>query len=349
MVGFSALPAGFFIFDDIFLEIGFLGFWWTSSSFLYGSAAFREIAYDFAGVDMASISYDDMGISVRCLRDDQDRDPSEPVACWNFNETAVEQVSGAEPSAIVDLTYEDSYKPEAGKAARFNGTTTIIEFPGADQWMDTEDFTLSFWVKTNSEGHVDENGNPKGHFVIGLGAFYGFQYEITNDYSWCKMAASYETDDGNMVPEDLMFAGDSNLSWPGWTYCRDLSGNGGLPVLLKDTWAQVACVYNSLTREGLIYINGEMMKAQDFDRWPEGHPLHSATGMKYSGQVPSVYNELAFGFIKSRAGILWQEEPWGNYYLPTSNHFGGWLDDVKIYHQALSGYEIRQAYLLEKP
>ena len=44
--------------------------------------------------------------------------------------------------------------------------------------MNSNDFTICFWVKTDSEGHLDASGNPKGHFVMGLGAFFGFQYEI---------------------------------------------------------------------------------------------------------------------------------------------------------------------------
>ncbi|MBW6459096.1 MAG: Ig-like domain-containing protein [Bacteroidales bacterium] len=275
--------------------------------------------------------------------------PSGVVAYWNFNDNLMEQIQGVSPIGVVDLTYEDSYKAAAGKAGKFNGTSTIVEYANGDQLMNTSDFTLSFWVKTKSAGHVNENGDPKGHFVMGLGAFKGFQFEIPGDYSSCKLAASYELADGSTAPEDLWFAGDGNLGWQGWTFCKDLSGSGGVAAQLKDEWAHVTCTYNSATREGVLYINGEKMKAQDFDLWPDDDVKRGVKGLKYGGVAPEVVNELAFGFIQSRAGTLWDNEPWGGYDFPTANHFGGWLDDIRIFHKALTATEIDLMYRSEKP
>ena len=292
------------------------------------------------------------GFSSRCV---QDLDFQGLVAYWTFENNANDQVGNYNPSpdGIVDLTYVDSYTPDAGQCAHFNGTTTIVEIPNGDQLANTSDFTLSFWVKANSIGHVGANGEPKGHFVIGLAAFYGFQFEISADYSSCKLAVSYELADGGTAPEDLWFAGDGwyngNGGWQGWTYCKDLTNLGGVQALLMDTWAHVVCTYNSETKEGIMYINGEMMKAQDFDLWPDGDPKQGIVGLKYGGIEPWVYPILAFGFIRSREGTLWANEPWGNYYLPTSNHFGGWLDNVRIYHYALTADEISLLYDFEKP
>ncbi len=75
--------------------------------------------------------------------------------------------------------------------------------------MNTENFTLSFWVKTNSEGI------ERGHFVMGLGAFYGFQYEIFGSYDGAKLAGRYELPDGGTVAEDMWFpAGALDNSHP---------------------------------------------------------------------------------------------------------------------------------------
>ena len=274
--------------------------------------------------------------------------PSGAVAYWNFNDTPNEQVSGAAPVGLVNLSFVDSYSATAGKAGSFNGTTTIVEFSGADAWMNTHDFTLSFWVKANSVGHVNAEGNPKGHFVMGLGAFKGFQFEIAGDYAWCKLAGSYELADGTTASEDLWFPGDGvtgqNGGWQGWTFCKDLTGSGGVAALIKDTWANVVCIYNSTERTGTMYINGEKMKAFDFDLWPDGEAKRGVVGMKWGGVAPEVVNELAFGFIQSRAGTLWDTEPWGGYDFPTSNHFGGLLDDVRIYQRVLSEAEISLMY-----
>jgi hypothetical protein len=279
--------------------------------------------------------------------------PSGVVAHWTFENNANDQVGTYNPSATVDVTYEASRNATAGKAAYFNGTTTIIEIPNGDVLYTTHDFTLSFWVKTKSDGHVDANGNPKGHFVIGLGAHKGFQFEIAGDYGSCKMAAQYELADHSSASEDLWFNGsgeyNGNGGWQGWTFCQNLTTSGGVAALLKDKWAHVVCTYNSTTKVGTMYINGQRMKAQDFNLWPTGDPKTGVLGMKWGGVPPEVYPTLAFGFVQSRQGTMWATEPWGGYTFPTANHFGGWLDDVRIFHKAITEMEVDMMYQSEKP
>jgi len=280
--------------------------------------------------------------------------PSGVVAYWNFNDTPNEQINGTAPIGIVNLTYADSsYSTAAGKAGSFDGTSTIVEFANGSTYEDTPNFTLSFWVKTNSAGHVDENGNPKGYFVMGLGAFHGFEFEIEKDYSWCKLGATYNVGDTNSFFRDLKFLGDGiyniNTGYMGFTFCKDLTGSGGVAALLKDTWAHVVCVYDGPTKIGTMYINGEKMFSQDFNLYIDDLVIPNATGLYYGGTAPEVLDELAFGFIQSRGGTLWDTEPWGGYDFPTSNHFGGLLDDVRIFHKALTPTEIDLMYQSEKP
>ena len=90
------------------------------------------------------------------------------------------------------------------------------------------------------------------------------------------------------------------------------------------------------------------MKSFDFDLWPAGDVKRGVTGLKYNGTAPEVVNELAFGFIQSRAGLLWDTEPWGGYDFPTSNHFKGQLDDVRVWNKVLTGDEILLLYNSEK-
>lgn len=278
--------------------------------------------------------------------------PAGAVAHWTFEGNGNDVAGSFNASAAVAVDYTDSRNAAAGKAATFNGDNSIMEIPGADALMNTNDFTLGFWVKANSDGHVNGDGNPAGHFVMGLAAFKGFQFEIPSDYGWCKLAASYDLGNGNTGAEDLWFPGDgktgANGGWQGWDFCKDLTASGGVAALLKDKWAHVVCVYNSNSRQGILYINGEKMKSFDFDLWPEGDAKRNVTGLKYGGTAPEVVNELAFGFIQSRAGQLWDAEPWGGYDFPTSNHFKGQLDDVRIYHKVLSDDEIRLMYNSEK-
>jgi hypothetical protein len=276
--------------------------------------------------------------------------PTGAIAYWSFENSANDQVGTYNPKTdgVIDIAYAPSFNTVAGQCAVFNGTTSIIEIPNGDQLSNTADFTISFWVKTKSEGHVNAEGNPKGHFVIGLGAFYGFQFEIPGDYGSCKLAGQYELADGTTAGEDLWFPGDgktgANGGWQGWTFCKDLTSSGGVAGLMKDKWAFVVCTYNGASKIGTMYINGEKMKAQDFNLWPDGDPKKGVKGLKYGGKTPDVVNELAFGFIQSRAGTMWATEPWGGYNFPTANHFGGWLDEVRVYHKTLSETEISTMY-----
>ncbi len=276
--------------------------------------------------------------------------PGGAIAYWSFDGNANDQIGNFNPKTdgIVSITYENSFNTAAGQCAKFNGTSSIIEIPNGDQLSNTPDFSLCFWVKTNSVGHVDAGGNPKGHFVIGLAAFYGFQFEIPGDYKSCKLAAQYELADGSGASEDLWFPGDgktgANGGWQGWTFCKDLTGSGGVEGLIKDKWTFVVCTYDGPTKVGTMYINGEKMKAFDFNLWPVGDVKLGVKGLKYAGVTPDVVNELAFGFIQSRAGTMWATEPWGGYQFPTANHFGGWLDEVRVYHRTLSETEIAAMY-----
>jgi len=276
--------------------------------------------------------------------------PGGAIAYWSFDGDANDHIGTFNPktNGVVSITYEPSFNAAAGQCAKFNGTSSIIEIANGDQLTNTPNFSICFWVKTNSTGHVDGGGNPKGHFVLGLGAYYGFQFEIPADYTWCKLAGRYELADGTTASEDLWFPGDgktgSNGGWQGWTFCKDLTGSGGVQALLKDKWAFVVCTFDGPTKVATMFINGEKMKAFDFNLWPAGDPKLGVKGMKYGGVEPDVLNELAFGFIQSRGGTMWATEPWGGYQYPTANHFGGWLDEVRIYHRTLSETEIAAMY-----
>jgi hypothetical protein len=278
--------------------------------------------------------------------------PAGVMAYWNFENQVNDQV-GTFNSNFSNITFAPSYSTAAGVAGSFDGTTSIAEVPNGDQLDNTKDFSIAFWVKASSAGHVDSSGNPKGQFVFGLGAFYGFQFEIASDYSSCKLAATYNVGDTSTVSEDLWFPGDgktgSNGGWQGWTFCKDLTTTGGVKALLMDTWANVVCTYNSTTKIGTMYINGEEMKAQDFNLWPAGAKDLAVTGLKYNGVEPQEYPILAFGFIKSRNSTLWSDQSWGNYANPYANHFGGLLDDVRIWHKTLSAVEVSLMYGSEKP
>lgn len=272
--------------------------------------------------------------------------PTGMVAYWNFDTDANDQVGSNNPSAIVDITYADGRKAEAGKAAQFNGTTSIIEIPNADPLITTHDFTISFWVKTNSADITH------GHFVMGLGAFYGLQFEINGSYKEAKFAIQYEEAEGKSASEDMWFPSNAtdntNGGWQGWDYAKSLTDDEMI-ALLKDNWLHVVYTFNGEAKKGILYYNGEKMKSFDFNLWPDGDAKKSVFGMKYAGVEPDVVNDLAFGFIQSRAGTMWDNETWGGYDFPDANHFKGMLDDIRIFHKTITPAEVLLIYNSEKP
>ncbi|HTX88012.1 MAG TPA: Ig-like domain-containing protein [Bacteroidales bacterium] len=271
--------------------------------------------------------------------------PAGAVAYWNFEGNANDQV-GTLNGTPTNINYVSSFNAAAGQAADFDGTTSIIEVPGADVLLNTNSFTLAFWVHAVS-GLTDTSGNSKGQFVMGLGAFHGFEYEIDGAYSTCKMAASYNVND-TATNTDLWFSADGNLGYVGWTFCRDLRDLGGLAALVKDQWANVVCRYNADTKVGTMYINGQKEKEQDFNLYA-GSPLMRASGMEWNSAQTECEDILAFGFIKSKSSTLWNDTPWGAYDKPYANHFHGQLDEVRIWHKALTENEIVSMYNSIKP
>ncbi len=275
--------------------------------------------------------------------------PAGQIAHWGFNDDANDDIGDWDPltEGIVDITYADSRNAEAGKAASFNGTTSIIEIPNGDLLMETADFTLSFWVKAEDVGH--------GHFIIGLGAFYGFQFELFGDFKGFKMPVQFDYGDGTSgTGGDLAYNGDGltleNGGWKGTTFCKP---DDALDAVLKEQWFHITYVYNSVSKERSMFLNGELVKTQDHDLWFDDNnqpmPETGIVGLKYGGVAPEVLNELAFGFVQSRGGTLWDTEPWGGYDLPDANHFKGLLDDVRIFHKPLTAQEIDLMYQSEKP
>jgi len=272
--------------------------------------------------------------------------PAGIFAYWNFENNAEDQVGSFDATTTTAVSYADSRNAAAGKAASFDGSATLIEIPNGDQLMNTSDFTLGFWIKTNSADKTN------GHFVLGLAGWNGLQFEIYGAYDGCKLAVQYDLGNGSSASEDLWFNGGStgttkdNGGWQGWTFCKDLTGSGGLAAIIQDKWAHIVCVYNSATKTGSMYINGELMKEQDFNLWPEGDAKKGVVGLKYNGNATG--NQLALGFIQGSTNRT-ITDTWADPADPANNHFKGLMDDVRIYHKPLTANEVLLMYNSEKP
>jgi hypothetical protein len=275
--------------------------------------------------------------------------PAGIFAYWNFDGNANDQTGtyNAATGGVTDVTYVTGRNAASGQAASFNGTTSLIQIPNGNVIGTTADFSLSFWIK-------DDTTAKRSQFVMGLAGWNGFQFEInSNKYGTqngqCKLAAQYSYTGGN-TSQDLWFDGSGstkdNGGWQGWTFCKDLnSGTGtGVNGLLAQKWAQVVCTYDHATKIGTIYINGEKMKAQDFNLYPL--PLLNATGLMFAGNPAN--NSLVFGFIQDKVSPS-ITDGWADYSVPTNNHFKGLLDDVAVYHSVLTPSLITLMYNSGKP
>lgn len=267
--------------------------------------------------------------------------PAGAIAHWNFEDNADDVAGSFNPLAsdIVDIAYVNSRNAEAGKAASFNGTTSIIEIPNGDDLMNTNNFTINFWVKTNSDNKTN------AHFVMGLAGWNGFQYEIYGGYDGANFSCRYEVADGSTLSENMWFPALADLGWQGWTFAKSLTANE-MVALLKDSWLHVTFTYHAPTKVATLYYNGEKMKSFDFNLWNVGDPHRNVVGLKYDGNPNG--NKLALGFIQARENRSISDE-WADPSDPNNNHFKGLLDDIRIYHKVLSETEVLLMYNSEKP
>lgn len=268
--------------------------------------------------------------------------PTGAIAYFNFEDNANDQIGSFDPltADIIDITYTASRNTAAGKAATFNGTTSIIEIPNGDDLMNTADFSIAFWVKTNS------TDKTSGHFVLGCAGWFGFQYEIYGSYDGAKFAYRYELADHSTAAEDMWFPSLADLSWSGWTFAKSLTA-AEMIALLKDNWLNVAYTYNGSTKVGTLYYNGEKMKSFDFNLWPSGDTKRGVIGLKYDGSA--LGNNLALGFIQGRNNRT-ISDTWADYsHADATSHFKGQLDDLRIWHKVLSASEIMLVYNSERP
>jgi len=167
--------------------------------------------------------------------------PAGQAAYWMFDSNANDATGAHNATNTVDVTYVDGRNAAAGKAASFNGTTTIVEVPNGDNFMETKSMSLAFWVKADAS-------SGKGYFVLGLAGSKGFQFEIPADMKSVKLAAQYQLD-ANTFGEDLWWPGEGLTadSWPGFTFSKDVGGGTGVAALFSDKWAHVVCTFDAAT------------------------------------------------------------------------------------------------------
>lgn len=246
---------------------------------------------------------------------------------------------------IRDLTFNVDRFGYEGLAGEFNGTTSIVEIPNGEQYMAHNNMTLSVWIKADAARN--------GHFVLGLGAWKGFQMELSSDWSWIKFATQFDQAGSPSDSEDNLFSGTgemmSNGGYQGWTFHKDVQPHGGGvgSTFFQDKWAHVVCTYDAATKLSTMYLNGEKVKQSDFDLWPVDDARRNVTGVKFAGNMDGG-NKLALGFIQaSQNRVVLQD--WANPAELYTYHYKGLMDDVRIFKVALTETEVTTLYNAEKP
>ncbi len=260
--------------------------------------------------------------------------PPGMIANWTFEGTADDQMGNYNPvsDGVVDISYVDSRNEEAGEAAEFNGSTSIIEVPNAPEIASTGQLTVAMWLRPDTSAHGG------GNFVLGAGGFNGFVVEL--NMSTTKMAAQYVLQDGSTGAQDLWVDGGGNTDFAGWTFSKDYSSEGGFAEVVQEQWTHFVFQYDSETRIGRVYINGELAKRQNFNEYPEDNPFYQANELTFNSQE-GLGENMAIGYYADRATTIYS---WADYSDPETNHYSGLMDDIKIYHKALTETEIQLMY-----
>jgi AraC-like DNA-binding protein len=280
------------------------------------------------------------------------------LAFWKFDGDGTDETGTYDADAEVAVEYVTDRHGEAASTALFDGDATIIEVnEAAGLMVENSSWTISLWmnIDTLNNLNAEGTGNP-GQFVFGLGAFYGFRMESNGTASNISLATTWEIEPDGEDPytrgEGFSFNGDGIYNatggWRGHTFEEDLAPQGGLSSLLVSNWKHVVFTYDAPSLVASIYIDGQLMKEQSYLEYAP-HPQEDCVGWKYNGEEPNVFPDLAFGWVQSRRGELWNDTGFGNYDIPTSNHYKGMLDDFRIFSAAYTSEDVLDLYNAEKP
>ena len=272
-------------------------------------------------------------------------------AYWKFDGNANAAVGGNDGTEVAAITYGEDRFGNQESAVYFDGDASLIEIPNGDQLM-SQNFTVSFWMRIDTNQHTNAGGGNAGHFVMGVGDEYGFFIEVFGNLSGMKKRSQYSRTDGSTTANDFFFNGDGkngdNGGWIGIEYEADLTATGGLGAEIDQQWSHMVITYDGTTNKRSLYINGTLMETDALNNTTGLNDLNGLTFDATGGGTNTVGTALALGFFHDRVSTHWSTEPWGDYNLATSNHFKGALDDIRFFDVALSESEVGELYAAEK-
>ena len=261
------------------------------------------------------------------------------------------------------VTYGEDRFGQLNSAAFFDGDATIIEYEEGVNLISPE-FSLSVWLRVDTVDHFNAEGNLASMFAIGMGNFNGWQMELRGGnarFDQLVVAQRFTSTDPNAPTpaEDFtVWNLDGQLEDFEINRGADFEANvsGGLQGLLVDKWAHLVYVYNQSENSRFFYINGELVRRTNFNN-STVERIQNITGMVFgpneSQDEPSdpefISRRLALGFVHGSDSKMWVGTPFGDYSIPTSNHYKGGMDDFRIWDAALTQAEVQQLYNDERP
>jgi len=284
--------------------------------------------------------------------------PDEQLAYWNFQDNGDDQVGSYDSDIETDITYITGRNATAGKAASFNGTTSIIDIPNGDDLITSDEFSISFWIDIDTASRTSTDGQ-KGHFIMGVGAYNGLQFEVNGAEEWMKFA-SRQSSTGDNLGNDFFFnANGETATATGLDIATTVDADFGKAGFRQrmNGWAQVVFVFSATTKVRSFYINGELVMEQDYKLLAGSgdlgvEPFATVTGLTLepttiaAGEPDGYDNHWAFGWWVGKAST--QFPSWGatccQYGGVDNNHFKGALDDVRVWHRAITEEEIELMY-----
>ena len=246
---------------------------------------------------------------------------------------------------VRNLTYAKDRFGFDGSAGEFNGSTSIVEIPSADQYMANRSITMSVWIKASS--------TKDGQFIMGLAAWKGFHTELSADWSTLRVVTQFAESGGKSDSDDITFSGNGltnqNGGWQGCIVNKEILPVGGVgATYFKDKWVHIVYTYDRTSQLNTLYLNGEKVVENDYGLWPTTDLKYTISGVTFAGNMTGGGNKLALGFIQgSQNRII--TDGWADPEDIFSNHFKGLMDDLRIFKVALTTAEVTTLYNSEKP
>lgn len=273
---------------------------------------------------------------------------SNQVAYWNLDGNS-NPVVGSKTGTDVSVEYVEDRFGFQESAAKFDGNTSIIEFANGAEFLG-KNVTISFWINLDTTDHLNANGNGNaGHFIMGVGAFYGFQVETDGSGNSLKVAGRYLKSDGTTGANDMFVNADGkNRDNGGWIGVEtEATIDGGLKTVLPGNWNHIIFTYNGDDNKRTVYLNGQLLERDDLTM-PDGTKDFVSLTFDPAGSGETIGDGLALGFPFDQSTTLWATTDFGNYNSPTANHFKGLLDDVRFFDAAYSDADAMDLYNAEK-